>query len=656
MHFEPNLRAHFVDNRVTRISTIGGALTISDLNPGVNYSLVPNAAAQATALAQPTAIVFSPNGSSSYVAAFGSDRIARVNANGTVASRIELTPAGTSARSKRGPRGLALNATNGKLYALNRISNTISVIDTTTESVIAEVPVGAFDPTPSEIRNGRGFLYDARLSGNGTVSCASCHLDGGNDRLAWDLGDPNGQMQTVIAPVSGLGINGNFPMHPMKGPMTTQTLKGLKNLDPLHWRGDRGAFSTFNPAFDTLLGGQQLSAADMDAYRLFVETMTLPPNPNQQLDRTLPATLAGGSPIAGQNTFLNEEYIRGATCNSCHAANPGPGTDKTLTPAAALQESQHFKVPQLRNMYEKTFFNDTPGAVSLDGFGFSHDGVDPSLFRFLSRPVFVNFRNDPVRKTNLSAFVMCFDTGMAPAVGYTRTITAANLGSAAPDWTVLEAQASAPANNIDLIGKGTIDGKRRGLIYQSATNNYKTDKTGLGPFTQSQLQAKIQAGDTISFSGVPVGSGVRMGIDRDLDGELDSDGPPFTSYSDWLSYWFTPAEAADPAISGALADIDHDGVSNLLEYALNLDPKKAQTGVPAAPQLQNGAVVITYNKIVDATDLTYAIYESPDLHTWTAAAVTNEILADDGRVQLIQASVPAGAASKKFFQLRVTRS
>ncbi|MDQ6862035.1 MAG: beta-propeller fold lactonase family protein [Verrucomicrobiota bacterium] len=525
VRFEPNLRAHFVDNRVTRISTLGGGLKISDLNPGVNYSVLPNPAAQAIALAQPTAIVFAPNGAFAYVAAFGSDRVARVNADGTIASRIELAAAAVDPRNKRGPRGLALSSLTGKLYVLNRISNTISVVDTATETVVSELRVGAFDPTPSQIRNGRGFLYDARLSGNGTVSCASCHLDGTNDRLAWDLGDPNGQMQTVVGTTSLIGATGSFPMHPMKGPMTTQTLKGLKGLDPLHWRGDRAGFTSFNPAFASLLGGSQLSATDMDAFRDFIETMNLPPNPNQQLDRTLPAALAGGNPSAGRNTYLAEPYTQTFTCNMCHTANPGPGTNKTFTTAAMLQEPQTMKVPQLRTVYQKNFFNNTAGAVSLDGFGFTHDGNDPSIFAFLTRPVFTNFRNDPVRKTNVNAFLLCFDTGAAPAVGFTRTVTAGNLndGAIANDWSVLQSQAA--AGNIDLIAKGTIDGLPRGLVYDATTSNYRTDKTGIGPFSRAELQAKVQAGDTLSITGVPPGSGLRMGIDRDLDGRLDGDLP-----------------------------------------------------------------------------------------------------------------------------------
>lgn len=117
--------------------------------------------------------------------------------------------------------------------------------------------------------------------------------------------------------------------------------------------------------------------------------------------------------------------------------------------------------------------------------------------------------------------LQCFDTGMAPAVGYTRTLTVANVNttSAVNDWTLLQNQAA--AGNIDLIVKGTVDGQIRGTLYQPASSNYTTDKTGVGPFTQAQLTAKVLAGDILKVMGVPPGSGTRMGIDRNLDGILD---------------------------------------------------------------------------------------------------------------------------------------
>uniref|UniRef100_UPI003B980117 hypothetical protein n=1 Tax=Klebsiella pneumoniae TaxID=573 RepID=UPI003B980117 len=86
-------------------------------------------------------------------------------------------------------------------------------------------------------------------------------------------------------------------------------------------------------------------------------------------------------------------------------------------------------------------------------------------------------------------------TGTAPAVGYARTITSANVGNRTVliDWTGLQVQAL--VSNVDLIAKGTINGQVHGLLYDTASKTYKTDKTGLGPYTQAQLVTLIQNGD-----------------------------------------------------------------------------------------------------------------------------------------------------------------
>jgi hypothetical protein len=314
----------------------------------------------------------------------------------------------------------------------------------------------------------------------------------------------------------------------MKGPMATQSLRGLSTLQPFHWRGDKADFLAFNPAFDSLMGGTQLSSADMTAYRDFINTIAFQPNPNQNLDRSLPASFAGGNPAAGRNTFLTEPFASSLACNSCHTADPGPGTNLAIIPANILQESQALKVPELRNLYQKVNFDNTALSSSTGGFGFIHDGSMPDIFAFLSQPVFQSFANDTVRKTNLNAFLMCFDTGTAPAVGYSRTVTGSNVAnpSLSSDWTLLERQAAAA--NIDLIVKGVLDGQLRGLLYRPVSNDYLPDKTGIGPFTRQQLQTKLQADATNAFTvmGVPPGSGIRMGIDRNLNGVLDSDEAP----------------------------------------------------------------------------------------------------------------------------------
>src|ERR1051325_3761677 len=124
--FEPNLKGFFVTNRVARITIGSGVVTNFNLNPNynpTNFTLLD----RTNALAQPTAIAFGPSGANYFLAAFGSDRIARVDAaSGNVAARIELCPTAVGSasdpRNKRGPRGLALDP-GVALYALNRIAN-----------------------------------------------------------------------------------------------------------------------------------------------------------------------------------------------------------------------------------------------------------------------------------------------------------------------------------------------------------------------------------------------------------------------------------------------------------------------------------------------------------------------------------------------------
>lgn len=533
VHFEPVVRSHVVDNRVTRVSLASGVVTPIDLNPGVDYAILPNLPALTNALAQPTSLVFDPSGDFLYVAAFGSDRVAKLRPDGTILARIEIGPAvGSTAdpRHKRGPRGLTLLAPANRLYVLNRLANSLSIIDTTANAVLKEIPIGSYDPTPAVVRNGRGFLYDAKLSGNGTMACAACHVDAEMDLIAWDLGDPTGQMAgnltTFPLPNTGTFFSIGSSFHPMKGPMTTQTFRGLSGADPLHWRGDRTNFTHFNVAFPGLMGTTALAANDMAAYRDFVNTLVFQPNPNQNLDRTYPTNFAGGNAAAGQNAFFFTNYTSGLKCTTCHTGPPGVGSDRLIIFQQALQESQDFKVPHLRNIYQKLNFNTTPGANSIGGFGLTHDGVDPTLQTFFSRPVFANIRNDTTIKNNLAAFVQCFDTGTAPAVGYTRTINAGNLSSTSisNDWSLLESQAA--LTNVDLVVHGTFNGQLRGLVYRPKALNYQPDSTNLPAVTRAQLAALIQTGDVLTVMGVPPGSGTRMGIDRDEDGVLDGDVPP----------------------------------------------------------------------------------------------------------------------------------
>jgi YVTN family beta-propeller protein len=519
VRFEPQLRGHSIDSRVTRIGIGGGPITPIDLNPGIDYATLPNDPAVAIALSQPTDIVWNAAGTRGFVAAFGTDRIGVIDAAGAVLARIEVgnaTGAQADPRNKRGPRALALHPSAALLYVHNRLANGIAVIDTVAQAKIAEV--GAiFDPTPAIARQGRGFLYDAKLSGNGTMACAACHIDARLDGVSWDLGDRGGVMGTA----SGRGGIGTFAMHPMKGPMVTQTLQGLRGLQPFHWRGDRARLQDFNPAFASLLGKQQLAAADMDDFVAFLETIEFPANPHQRLDRTYSTQPVGTSAQEGFVFFTSTPFNGALRCVDCHSISTG--TNGLIIPGSVLQEPQDFKVPQLRNLYKRTGRKPQPLGRTA-GFAMLHDGSIDSVFNLLSMPVFGTLSTNATNKTKLMNFVEAFDTGTAPAVGHQRTVTQANAGSQAvlDDLQLLEAQAA--AGNCALIAKGELDGRRIGLRFDVGVQRYASDRAGLGPFTRADLlTAATQGRAVLTMLGVPPGSETRIGLDRDLDGTKDGD-------------------------------------------------------------------------------------------------------------------------------------
>jgi hypothetical protein len=229
-------------------AALGGLLALrvwgrdgrTPLNPHIDYGVTPGPAAEiAQTIALPTDMVFSADGATLYIAALGSAAVAAVDAAGLESGVVSRTliPVGD------GPSGLALDAPHDRLFVMNRIGHSVSVVTHLSdprrraETDRLALP---FDPSPASAKNGRRFLYDAaHTSGHGDDACASCHVFGDFDGLAWDLGDPFAPVVPNPNPMVP-GITAR-PFHPMKGPMVTQSLRGLAGAGAMHWRGDRTA-------------------------------------------------------------------------------------------------------------------------------------------------------------------------------------------------------------------------------------------------------------------------------------------------------------------------------------------------------------------------------------------------------------------------------
>src|SRR5262249_62198733 len=116
-----------------------------------------------------------------------------------------------------------------------------------------------------------------------------------------------------------------------------------------------------------------------------------------------------------------------------------------------LQEPQDFKVPQLRGMYQKGGMTRADGE-NITGFGFIHDGSIDSLLDFLRAPVFT-FAGDDDR-LDVAAFVMAFDTGLAPAVELQVTVNDANKTSTSVTDRISLLRSQADAGNCAQLMKG----------------------------------------------------------------------------------------------------------------------------------------------------------------------------------------------------------
>ena len=126
-----------------------------------------------------------------------------------------------------------------------------------------------------------------------------------------------------------------------------------------------------------------------------------------------------------------------------------------------------------------------------------------------------------------------------------------------------------------------------------------------------------------------------------------------TPWKTWVMSKFTAAQALDPTVSGPLATPAHDGMGNLLKYALNAPPTATATGLLPVLAVNGSNLTFTYRQNDAATDLTYVVEQSQDLSTWTTATPTTTTLSDDGNTRVLQATLPRGAGTQLMLRLRV---
>ena len=513
-----------------RITVLDGANVVPrHLNKHIDYDQRPAPpGVKERSLATPLGMAVSSDGGTLWVAAFGSSKLgvfdtAALESDGFVPSDTDHV-----ALSGGGPTGVVLDEAHGRLYVLTRFDNAISVVNVASRTEVAHVRL--HDPEPAVVTDGRRFLYDAALtSSNGEAACASCHVFGDLDSLAWDLGNPDDVVLNNPLPFRIPSPVVDF--HPLKGPMTTQSLRGMANAGSMHWRGDRtggndpggdafdedAAFKKFNVAFPGLIGRETpLTEAEMQAFTDFILTVTYPPNPIRRLDNSL-----ANAELNGQNTFFGPITDVVFNCNGCHTTNRGAGFFGTDGFNTFEGETQPFKVPHLRNVYQKIGMfgrpSDAPRGPQIRGFGFLHDGSIDTIRRFLGASVFTLTNQE---QNQLERFMLVFDSNLFPIVGQQITLTATSPAAVGTRIDLMLARDD--LNECEVVVKGTIGGQARGG-HRLPSGAFQMDRS-TEVLTDVDLRALAAvAGQEITYTCTPPGSGLRIGVDRDEDGVFDRD-------------------------------------------------------------------------------------------------------------------------------------
>ncbi len=361
----------------------------------------------------PAAFAYSALGDYFFVALQGNNALAAFDALGHdqsagLGSLVLRTAVGAA------PQGIAVDGPGQRAFVKNFLGRSISVLDLSAFNAIGnialpgqEIPVVGQERLAPSVLQGKRIFYhaDERMSAEGYISCATCHLDGGHDGRVWDF--------------TGRG----------EGLRRTTDLRGRAGTahGAVHWSGNFDEIQDFENDIRNAFGGTGfLSDADfaatqsplgapkaglsaeLDALADYVASLaasSVPRSPHREPNGDFTAAA-----LAGQAVFAS------VNCASCHSgaaytdsALPGGSLHDvgTLRPSSGQRLGQPLAgidTPTLRGLHAATsYFHDGSARTLADVFSttggnrlHAEDGVVTGGAQIIAQYVELN-NDDTVR-------------------------------------------------------------------------------------------------------------------------------------------------------------------------------------------------------------------------------------------------------------------
>jgi YVTN family beta-propeller protein len=310
--------------------------------------------------ADPYAIVISPDGRYAYVSSSAVDVVSVIDMKKVAEvldiqdGRIGLSEEELAVCSRslglssefvvarmpvgKNPKGLSLSPDGSVLYVANRLSDSISIIDTKRREIVGTIDLGG----PAKIttlRYGEQLFNYSSISFQEQLSCNTCHPEQHKDALAYDIAIDGGMGHNLVL---------------------NRTLRGIAGTEPFKWSGKNPDLKRQDGprAAQLIFRTHGFEPDELDAIVKYIESIPFPPNRYRIAGGGLNDTQRGGKQLYERAYTNDGRYI--PVSNRCVTCHPPPfytnGTKYNVGSRAHFDTDTGFDPPQLANVYEQIAF------------------------------------------------------------------------------------------------------------------------------------------------------------------------------------------------------------------------------------------------------------------------------------------------------------
>ncbi|MCA6059540.1 ricin-type beta-trefoil lectin domain protein [Thalassolituus sp. ST750PaO-4] len=341
------------------------------------------------------ALAFSPQGDYVLVALQGSNTVEIVDAySGAVRGALN--------QSGLAPQGVYIDAERQRAFIYNFTSRSVSVFDlkdvlasvSFAPAKVADIMVVANEKLEDSVLRGKQIFYNARdlrMSRDGYMACASCHIEGLDDGVVWDFTDRGEGLRNTISLKGRMGL-GHGRVH---WTANFDEIQDFEN-DIRYAFGGTGflADADFNATQAPLGAAKAGKSTDLDALAAYVASLeNYERSPYRSENGKLTAAAQSGEALFGE--------VGCAGCHSGDTKRDGQRHDVgTILPDSGLGQNQPlagvgFDTPTLHGVWRTA--------------PYFHNGQLPTLEAVLASGHGANRSLNSAEQTQLLAYVRSLD-------------------------------------------------------------------------------------------------------------------------------------------------------------------------------------------------------------------------------------------------------